>query len=221
MAKRNSIPPYEIMGRRPAEPGGEGEPEAGPAPVQSSAEAGEPGRMVGGLSEPVVLRVPRGLAVVAIVGVLGLIVIGYAVGQRRGYSAGEAAARAQAQEEVNEIRRMTGRPAIPGGTVDVDAATSDPRRRGLRYYVVSHEPPAEAERLIAFLDRFGVDAAAVASDNPRFVKVIAAQGFSSGELRSATGRDYEQALRRIGRAWQDANDGGKDLSDLYAELYEG
>jgi hypothetical protein len=194
------------------------------------------GRLAGGLSEPVVLRVPRGLAVVGAAALIGLIVLSFAVGQRRGYGAGEAAERLRLQEEVNAISRLAGRQATgalggvsgggawPGGGAAEGGAGEgykEPRRRGMRYFVVSHGPTEEAERLIVFMDRYGVDAAAVPSDNPRFVKVIATQGFTSEALRSPTGRDYEKALRQIGRWWQDANGGGKDLSDLYTELYEG
>ncbi|MEM9790767.1 MAG: hypothetical protein AAF842_10220 [Planctomycetota bacterium] len=233
MAKRNSIPPYEIMGRRPAEPDDESAgADAGTASSVPSSEDPPRGPRSGGLGEPIVLRVPRGLAVVAMVGVLGLIVSGYAAGQRRGYAAGEEAARALAEEELRETARLLGRTvdgAMAAGRGEAAAVDGvgpgevyrEPRRRGLRYFVISHEPPEEAAKLIAFVERLGVDAAAVPSDNPRFVKVIATQGFTADELRSATGRDYEQALRRIGRAWQDANNGGKNLSDLYPELYEG
>jgi len=245
MARRHSTPPYEIMGRRLPEPSGEGAAEEGavregegPGADRPATTHGRGGRarVVSGLSEPVVLRVPRGLAVLAIVAVLGLIVLGYAVGHRRGYGAGEAAEAGRAEEELRMVTRLAQRQvdgALGAGRGDGtgggessetgrEGRFDDPRRRGLRYFVVSHEPADEAARLIAFVERSGVDAAAVPSDNPRFVKVIATQGFTADELRSATGRDYEQALRQIGRAWKDANNGrGKDLSDLYPELYEG
>ncbi|MEM6333419.1 MAG: hypothetical protein AAF823_08795 [Planctomycetota bacterium] len=238
MAKRGAVPPYEIMGRKAIEGEGEEAGSVGAAERATPAAAATEGEPVGrpgvgsvamaGLSEPVVLRVPRGLAILAVAGMIGLVIAGYGVGHSRGVGAGlaEAEAEAQAEQEMIErmVRRQIGNPARPSSDkpAGADPARFEDRRvRGLNYFVVSLSPPEEATRLVAFMSRQGVDATAVPSDDPRFVKVIALQGFTAAELRSPTARDYEEALRAIGRRWREANGGGKDLSDLYAELYRG
>jgi len=226
--RRDHIPPYEIMGR----PSGES-PKAPVPPIKTSRPA--VADWMQSWQEPVILRVPRGLALLILLGVLGLIVLAYAVGHSRGDAAGVARLEQQWKDESAWSRPRLP-PRVAGGATSASSSDApkalgegvgvapkdDFRTPGQNYFVLAHYPDQRAQALAAFLETYGVEIALVSGHNTRLAKVVALRGFSREALTSEERRDYESRLRRLGREWKAANDGkGKDLSDLYLERYEG
>src|SRR5690606_37360841 len=142
---------------------------------------------------PVVLRLPRGFAVLVGVAILGLVFLAYWVG----YSRGAAAERAAYEEEQTQLR-ITGRlPSGVGRVVEVpvegeggrvndgrsDATTrpggGDPRRPGFNYLILARFPHEEAGRLARFLAERGVETAVIPSDTAGLSHVVALRGFTS------------------------------------------
>ncbi len=239
--RRDQIPPYEIMGRTPrGEGAAEGEPKGGAAPKASASGRMPAAESMAGLgewlrtwNEPVVLRTPKGVAALVLAGVLGLLVLAYWVGHSRG----DAAAAERIAQELAD-RAGLSHPRLPprgGGAASSGEASGDTaspstgggeapatRRAGLNYFVLAHNPPEQAEALVRFLATYGVEAAVIPGHNTGLAKVVALRGFSRDQLVSDGRREYEARLRRIGREWKAANGNkGKDLSDLYLELYKG
>ena len=191
---------------------------------------------------PLLLRVPRGIAVVVVSGVLGLIVLGYQVGYRMGASA-TAARLAEAGSGTESgvgagSGSMPGAEAgsavgsTPGAGVDwrhvadpsrgrvFTPAQADPRRVGLNYLMVARYPESEARALAEFLAGRGVDVAVIPSDNAELFFVAALPGYARGE------GDAMDAMRSrmmaLGRAWKQHNQGrGDDLRSMYFDKHEG
>lgn len=130
MARRKDMtPPFEIMGKSPPRRpwhergrpgrggGGEADDEAGGGDGGASSVS-----LVEGLSPkqwkqwlthsgpPLVLRVPRGLAIAVVAGVLGLLVLAYWVGLERGEAAAERLLGANATQTLDRLGR------VPGGS---------------------------------------------------------------------------------------------------------
>lgn len=243
--RREGMAPYEIMGSTTQ---GGSAPAAEPAePAVARRTLGESVRELWDAGVPVVVRVPRGFAVLICVGVLGLIVLSYWVG----YSRGRSAAEAELAEEVAELERAVGRaPRLAGGRLDLavpDLATrgagdeafsgrsggigragdaggsgASVLRPGLNYLVLARYPRKEAERLSAFLSSRGVETAVVPTDNGEFFHVVGLRGFTTEEYRSGEQAAYERMMKQLGRDWKAFNAGrGHNLSDMYWKLYTG
>lgn len=190
-------------------------------------------------SGPLVLRIPKGYAVVMAVVLLGLFGMSYWVGYSRGDKDRQAKDRAELQSRQEMYNRTSGIapssiPPLPSASQHVakndvvsiqgsGQTPADPHGHyvaGYNYFVLVHYPPKEANELVAFLTQHGVDTAAIFVNNNRF-KVVALEGFLASELDSPRAKEYKQLLRRLGRLWQDSKRGAGDLSDMYPERYDG
>lgn len=237
--RRDNTPPYEIMGNRPSAPQASGR---GPRP------GGRPGLGAGisgfiesikdawrdGANEPMTLRVPRGVAVAMLVGLLGLLILAYWVGHSRGWSAADQSVRAEyAPALVDEGRLPPERPGSgPGGLVNRpgtgSAAVSapvqraDPRVPGSNYLILALYPEEEAQRLKAFLAQKQVDVLVGPRNNKGLCQVIALNGFTREQMRDTDAAErFLTKMRALGREWKAANDGrGDDLSSMYYGKYE-
>jgi len=278
-ARRNKIPPYEIMGPGgrltgqstgrgdgtggggvggPGEQVGEGAEGGGAASgwrVHWSTESREVAGETGGHSGPaawwawsragvpITLRVPRGVAIVVLVGVIGLLVLAYWVGYERGGAA--ASRQAQAMDTGPTGPRDappapasnrgagasdaadTGSPAgeNPTGPTGRDAAgpAADPRAVGLNYFIVARRRPPDARKLADFLEQQGgVETYVDPLDNGYSLIWVVDRGFRADELGSEAYNAFQRRLRELGRAWKRHNDGkGADLGDMYVRKYKG
>lgn len=218
---------------------GRGTPPASPSTARVETEAaskddGADRAWWRSFDEPVVLRVPRGLAVLIVAVAVGIVVLAYWVGNQRGIAAGKAIVEARLEGQTNLLRPRLA-PDVPGGDGALDTPpqttqtdlNQDPREAGLNYFVLVSYPRNavgrdEALKLVGFLRQYGVEAAAVIGDNARFLSVVALRGFAPEELGAPAVGTYRQKLLSIGRDWKTAHDGrGNDLSDLYLDKYEG
>jgi hypothetical protein len=245
MALRRSkgIPPLEVMGRRGADH---------VAPARSVPDATSdslsrgPDDYPAASSDlwsraqlPMVLRVPRGVLAILIVGAVGLLVLAYLVG----YSRGEAAAVAALQVEPGPLGpgNVTLRQPPHGGDHGALDASGDPapqqvvvprvdlqanplgidtRESGLNYHYLALYDRDTAERLIQFLQTNGVESCAVSVQNGRLFQVIDLQGVAADRIGDL-GRQRKDRLTQLGRLWKQQNNGPSDLSDAYLRKYSG
>lgn len=250
--RRNLMPPYQVMGspgKNPDVPRAPGhapaaEPEVisrAPAERTRSAEPhGEGGWAPG---TPVILRLPRGVAVMMGVAALVVLLIAYFVGHAVGYRAAVLTARQDVEEasRMNEVANggtrnplpgiaglqtgtTTPPPAVPGTRSTAGgptapekplAAGQDPRVAGLNYFVLVQLDRTEAERLQRFMTENGVESLLVPSHNGKSFQVVALKGFRGDQLAGSERRAYEQELRRLGRLWKSQNKGASNLADMY------
>ncbi|MFN3168935.1 MAG: hypothetical protein ACE37H_17945 [Phycisphaeraceae bacterium] len=238
MAKRDQTPPYEIMrSRQPGSAsGGHSLGSAGlpadsgasqPVPAVSEPAAGVPSRAPWwvGSSAPLVLRVPRGLALLAVVGVLGVIVLAYLVGSARG------SASAKPDPEDASLGERSGpdgyfvssedgyegtEVAVPG-----DPLTAERREPGLNYMRLIQSNEADCRKLAEFFASRGVAIQLVLVNNAQSCIAYAVKrGYRGDELDSESCKRYRQQLLSIGQQWKVHNGNrGTDLSTMYFELY--
>lgn len=239
--RRDNTPPYEIMGNRPASPQASGR---GPRPgmwpgmrpgagfgagiggfFQSMADAWR-----AGASEPLTLRVPRGMAVSLLAGLLGLLVLAYWVGHSRGGSAAEKRVTAMYEPALADDgrvppERLGGRVNVPNtgqgpGSPAVERA--DPRVPGSNYLILALYPQEEAQRLRAFFAERQVDVLVGPRNNKGLCQVIALNGFTREQMRDTDAAErFLTRMRALGRDWKAANEGrGDDLSSMYYGKYE-
>lgn len=224
MAKRrDNRAPFEVMGVNTpgARPVPEVERDLGPPAVAAWRGALDWWQA----GTPVVLRLPRGWAVLLGVALIGLIVLAYWTGHSRGYTAAEVAL---GQQET-EIRTGRAPVELPVGAGDemvqatpvAPPAVRDGRQPGKNYLMLALYPESEALRLQRFLAARGVETWVVPSNNGLF-HVVGTKGYTREERSAGADKDYYDLMRRLGRDWQAANDGrGLNLSDMYWALYEG
>ncbi len=243
--RKGDIPPYEIM-----RPGGrEAMRQAqhswrSPQPREQS-EGGKfslSDWLTGG--EPVTLRLPKGMALSIMAGLLLLIMVAYWVGQSRG----RAAADARYQEQMQAVRDYRGTPAPvvvdptaqasgtdsgtgSGGKAGVNSGvnsgrgavtkTTDPRQKGLNYPILAYCTLPEANRLGVFLAQRGVDTFIIPGKNEELYHLVGLHGLrGDGGFRAAR-EEYETKLKRLGREWKAQNGGrGEDLSSIWWDKYE-
>ncbi len=232
---RHHPPPYELMN-----PGTL----TSPGPVYRSQtdtdsitppSVGRSGRWWARTAQPLVLRLPVGLAVVLGLTFLLLIVLAYWAGQahgRRGASV-RSIPLEPGHVQAPPSKLAAGQPAMSlvdhqegsGGRHGSAAADRQEgvteRRAGLNYFVLAHYPEADARRLVTFLRRHGVEATAVRPHNKRLFQVIALRGFRRDQIESPGRRQFERELRQLGRAWKSQRL-GPDFSQtgIYLDLYE-
>ena len=199
-----------------------------------------------GASSPIVLRLPRGLAVLLVLGLLLLIMMAYWVGASRGRAAADAAyAQSQAVVVGSAGPRGVGeitiyRPSEPpagggrgsgGGGADEPGADpvqpvrttfDDRRERGLNYFRLVVTSREEGEGIADFMARNGIDIQLVLVDNDRSCIVYAVdRGFRSDERDSDARLYYESKLKELGDLWRQQGSGYSGFSTAYLELYKG
>jgi hypothetical protein len=178
---------------------------------------------------PVLLRLPRGFAVVLVVAAVGLVVLAYRVG----FSRGEAAAELRLIELADSGRPLLRQPPpLPQGSTPPPAEQAprapagllqgDLRQVGLNYLILARYPKDEAQRLREFLASRGVETIAVPSDNARLFHVVAWPGFTGDQWSGPNGTAFVAEMRKHGAAWKlHNNNRGDDLRSMYWKLYEG
>lgn len=256
MARRGDIPPYEIMrqrGKAAAAPEPVDQEQPGPASTEKTRWIPE-GLFEGGPADwlaslkgawavPIALRVPRGLAVVVLVGLLLLMALAYWVGSARGRGAAEAAyeARLDAGAGVPGPRGMggisistqqeppasagaggSGGAADPGGGPRVEPTYDDPRERGLNYFRLVATSPEEGREIAQFMAQARIDTHLYLVDNSGLCIVYAVErGFRSDELNSDARRQHESHLRALGNQWRELGSGHSNFATMIPERYDG
>lgn len=237
--RRGNRAPYEIMGTvtRGAASAPVDEPEVSyEREYPSERRSGIWWGAWQGASVPVILRVPRGFAVLGAFGVLGLIVLAYWVGYSRGSNAAaigpdgsQVVLRDDRVPRVGRVIEMRSSAAGAGTHDASDVAgggavtDGDPRRIGLNYLILARFPRIlhdEAVRLSRFLEEAGVETAVVSSDTGELFHVVGLRGFTTEEYRAGRHHGYMDQMRRLGRQWKSHNNGkGSDLSDMWWKLH--
>ena len=233
MAKRDQTPPYEIMRSRGGASGSGapvGEVESGsPVVTEKDSIPRPPGRAPWwvGSASPLVLRVPRGVAIMCVAGLLLVIVLAYWVGSMRG------AAGARPEPDEPGLGERTGPNGFfespdddyAGPKVDVpeDVLTAERREPGLNYMQLITSTREDCEKLARFFGARGVAIQLVPVHNKGlWVAYAVKRGYRSDEMGSESQKRYEQMLRSLGRQWKQSNSGrGTDLSTMIFNRYDG
>ena len=218
---------------------------------QASGRGPRPGSGIGGFgrsiveawrdgaSEPLLIRVPRGMALCLLGGVLGLLILSYLVGYSRGDSAAEKRVTAIYQPNLDGTDRTPpvrqgGSPGSTGtDTVDSGSsgqvsdqrgirASADPRTPGVNYLVLAIYPNDEARRLQTFLAGREVEVMLGPRNNKGLCQVITLRGFTRQQFRDTDEAErFRTRLQAFGRDWKTSNNGkGDDLSSMYYDKYE-
>ncbi|MEM9110389.1 MAG: hypothetical protein AAGC72_10240 [Planctomycetota bacterium] len=233
MAKRDQTPPYEIMRSRGGASGG-GAPSAGeglpgaadPAESDEGGIPRPPGRAPWwvGSASPLVLRVPRGVAVLSVMGLLLVIVVAYWVGSMRG----AASAKPDASDPGMGERAgpngffISPEDGYDGPEVEVpeDDLIVEQREPGLNYMQLITSTREDCERLARFFGSRGVAIQLVKSNNEGlWVAFAVKRGYRADEMGSESQQRYEQMLRSLGRQYK--QNGGVDLSTMLFNRYDG
>lgn len=92
----------------------------------------------------------------------------------------------------------------------------DPRQSGLMYFVLTTTRPDYAVPVVAFFRERGLDAWRVSIQNSRSgdVEVIVLPGFPEGERSSASVKDLESRIRRVGLLYKAAGRNNPDFADM-------
>jgi hypothetical protein len=232
MAKRDYTPPYEIMRSRGAASGSGAPSESGspePAVTEKESIPRPPGRAPWwvGSASPLVLRIPRGIAILSIAGLLLVIVVAYWVGSIRGAS---AATPGPVETGLGERTGPNGFFVSPeddyaGPEVGVpeDDLTVERREPGLNYMQLITSTREDCEKLARFFGARGVAIQLVPVHNKGlWVAYAVKRGYRSDEMGSESQQLYEQMLRSLGRQWKQSNSGrGTDLSTMIFNRYDG
>ena len=225
--QRNQLPPYEIM-RQQAERPAVARPETGPRYSQRLREA-----LTGWwprADAPIVLHVPKGIAVAVLGGILGLILISYWVGHQRGITATDARYEIMSQQQVNLYRPREAPVQRPRSQTQQSTPLSQlsttvgnrHRQQGMNHLILATETSERAKELIQFFQIYGVAAAAYPADTKGLVQVWDLRSFPGEEKGFKNWNEHKRKLQRIGRQWKQHNGNkGSDLSDMYYKLYQG
>ena len=232
------------MGRRGQANGGESEP---PTRTQRPAETGGGSPWWVGSSNPIMLRVPRGLAVLAIVGLIGLMVLAYFVGYQRG-GGGDQVAKHMGASELQGAGTLSQPPAgltigdengttnggsglaansstgTGGGqltpTVDPDKWPSGTKRKpGLNYLRLALYPLDSAKQLQTFMSKRGLNT--VLDKKGKDAYAVIAVNLGVKHIGSDRALAWKALCRQLGRAWGNhlKND-TENLASMYYVLYQ-
>ncbi|XAL99253.1 hypothetical protein OT109_16935 [Phycisphaeraceae bacterium D3-23] len=241
MARRSDIPPYEIMRQRAADKAAAASRPAAPTEPAPPVGAG-PSPWWVGATVPIVLRVPRGLAALSILGLLLLVILSYWVGSARGRSAAQQQI-ADANPDASALAgpRGVGHVSIsreqdagegPGDASAGDGADSEPqvvqttfderRERGLNYFRLVKTSREEGEQIAVFMAQAQIDIQLVLVENDRSCIVYAVErGFRGDELNSDARRQHESHLRALGNQWKQLGSGHSNFGTMIPERYSG
>lgn len=242
MARRNQIPPYEIM-RHGSGAKGIGVSSSGVADDAEQDESQSSLEGVGdarrgkapwwvGSASPLVLRLPRGVAVAVVAGIFLVVVMAYWVGKSRGQSIEK-----DAQKQAQTIGTRVGSPR-PGGIYISQAGETDggggsqpstvqtyreeKRENGLNYFRLATTDVEEGTLLAEFMAAAGIDIQLVIDENKgRCVVYVVERGFRPNELSSDARRDLESRLLSLGRLWKQQRSGNNDFTSMQPEKYTG
>jgi hypothetical protein len=200
------------------------------APAAPTAAA--PTRRTGkGPSIPDAFEVSLGRALVIGAGVIVAIAIAYGIGVQRGRSLSGGSAPATepvvapgastqdaASPRIPSLGGGTAKPApkAPGTTDN----TTDPRVKGLRYFVIAHPASQRAAEMVEFCRENGLEAFLVPDDNAMLRKIIVLPGYrDASEKSSPEIKALEAKIRSVGDKWKRSSKGNKDFSDAFPELF--
>ena len=154
---------------------------------------------MGGAGQPVVLRLPRGYAVILVVGVFALIVLSYLAGHSRGMRQGIETTRDR-YESILAAAPQQDPFATP--LIVEPGSAEDPRTEGYAYYrLIANHTEAVALSLVRFTRRHEVETFATVSNNGRF-NVWAARAFDEDERGRLERESFLETLHSLGRAWR-------------------
>ena len=238
--RKDNPPPFEVMGVGTAGAAGvsgyagsSGSTEAPGAPPRPETPLEQPpGNWLARAKYPILLRVPRGYAVLGVAVFLGLIVLVYLVGHQRGYGEGLGEGRADQFEAKPPFV-----PTADGVEPTTEAGESvvgplklqnkpwpgpETRRGGGNYLRLAYCEEDYARDLCSFFASREVDTFAKRLDNGRFIVYITSQGFPGPELKAhLPGGQFKSRMKQYGREWKRRNDNrGDDLQGMYYELYK-
>lgn len=248
MAKRDQTPPYEIMriratggatGSAPpvsgeqdplgsnadSADGAEGQPTRSELPVTKAVPNRAPWWV--GSSAPLVLRLPRGIAILGLAGVLLVIVLAYWVGSMRGAASAEPEV---VDSGLGERAGPSGwfespQDTYEGTEVDVPEKplTAERREPGKNYMQLITSSREDCEQIATFFGEAGVAIQLVPVNNKElWVAYAVMRGYRGDELSSESCKRYEQKLRALGRKFKASNNGqGTDLSTMIFKRYNG
>jgi hypothetical protein len=97
---------------------------------------------------------------------------------------------------------------------------SDPRVKGLNYFVLVEGSETGAVQLAEFCRTNGLESYVVSGKNDRLRRVIAFPGFPSSARSSGEVKALEAKIHQIGDQWKKLKR-GTDLRDSYPSLYSG
>lgn len=229
MAKRDHTPPYEIMRSR-GSAGDEPAPDPDvPRRRSTDPPPTPPSRAPWwvGSASPLVLRVPRGVAILSVAGLLLVIVVAYAVGTIRGAAGAKPEAATPGMGERTGPNGFYLSPdddyAGPQVEVPEDALEVERREPGLNYMQLITSTREDCEKLARFFGARGVAIQLVPVHNKGlWVAYAVKRGYRSDEMGSESQMRYEQMLRSLGRQWKQSNSGrGTDLSTMIFNRYDG
>lgn len=240
MARRAAPALYELM-RRPGAP---------VASSSSPAMAGTPRRVGNAPGLPSTFEISLRRAVVLGIAVVVAVSIAYGIGVKRGASASTGAPRngsdAASVSPPSNVSQQTSPviPAIPGkssgaansktaapvsgtsgsGKPAARAATdnkSDPRVKGMYYFVVGHPSSDRRVEMLTFCRAEGLDAYLVPDDNALLRKIIVLPGYRDlSEKSSSEIRALEAKVKQVGKKWKGNKPGNKDFDDAYPALFK-
>ena len=212
---RHSIAPYDLMsvGTAP-DPNTTSEPRSDltdAVPEKDLPWNGWPfTQWLARLGHPIVVRIPRGFAVLIAIGILGLIVLSYQVG----YARKSLQARTSQNAGTIEPRSLLP-PTRPVANVP------SKRTKGLNYLMMTTFPPKapdnggehqkEAERLIRYLRQQAVAATIEITDNG-LLRVVDLKGFRDDQMAGEKYNAHKNKLNRLGRIWKSEHNGAREFS---------
>jgi len=218
MSPRQGIPPYEIMNRSKPTTSVPGFDEPVPPEPQQplESERSDASGLARWLNNhPILIRLPRGYALLLCAGALAMLIVAYAVGYARGKSTWYAIGKAEAEAEHRNLPQY--RLSSDGGPATGGSPGVDRRQPGLNYLVLARYPKADAQRLVQFLAAHQVETALVPVNNGRLYHVVDLAGFERTGVDAFKQR--ELLLRRLGRIWKARHRGPSDLSDMWPQKY--
>ena len=93
---------------------------------------------------------------------------------------------------------------------------SDPRVKGMFYFVVGHPSSDRRLEMLKFCRDQGLDAYLVADVNALSRKIIVLPGYrDSSEKSSSEIKALEAKIKQVGKKWKVKNPGNKDFDDAY------
>jgi hypothetical protein len=187
---------------------------------------------------------PVGYVLLAAASVLFLLFGTYMFSYKRGYHAAETEINQLLLENSNALAQATlveplrsvppggaapagqaNRPTSGGGVTPRDPTGwrplhSDPRVKGLNYFVLVESSETGAVQLAEFCRTNGLETYVVSGKNDRLRRVIAFPGFPSSARSSGEVKALVAKIHQIGDQWKKLKR-GTDLRDSYPSLYSG
>jgi hypothetical protein len=190
------------------------------------------------------MRIPIGYIFLGIPAVLLIVVVAYIFGFSRGETIPSDTDAATPDFAVNDplARPLLNEPANPTTSRSASAAPqpanatsplvfditrlppidTDPRQRGMNYYVLATPDQAGAQRLARFCREHALAAFIVpAPGKPHLRQVIVLPGFDAAALSSDLAKEFTRMILHVGQKWDEVEPGKDDLSTFYPQRYNG